>query len=492
MSDRDLEKPVAPYSLEDLQRRLSGYVLRPADSGYSAVVDIDNGRIDQRPRFVVMANGTADVATSLRFAQEHGIPFTVRGGGHSAAGYCLNSSGMVLDLSLMRAIRLNEKNRHVHVQMGALWNDVYLFLMATGTGLIPIGGGCPTVGIPGFMQGGGYSFVSRSYGLSVDNLLELTIVTADGEVRRISESSNTKEERDLFWACRGGGGGNFGVVVEMEILVHQPNTPQMFTGQYRYHVDQAQEVLGFYNQWVESLPNEMAVYGIWGTQPDPADSTKIIKTFGFTAIFNGDFAEGAALAEPLLGFNPLTVQMTRFTLPEFEIVNGRTTLVDRRNAYIRSGMMAPRAFDSTVVEIMKNYMDAAPSPSTFMVWTHAGGKISDYPADSTSFAHRGARFVPEVKAIWDGNLATRTNVEWAYHFYRDLRPHFIGAYVNYIDPLLPHWAAEYYGDHYTRLVEVKRYWDPQNFFHFQQGVGSPFEPSPSEPLDLSPLNRTFV
>ena len=392
----------------------------------------------------------------------------------------------------MNSIRLDAKTGRVHVQMGARWNDVYVFLMQSGTGLIPIGGGCPTVGIPGFMQGGGYSFASRSYGLSIDNLHSATIVTPSGDVHRISAASSSKEEIDLFWAIRGGGGGNFGIVVELQIQAHQPRTPRMMMAQIRYDPAQAQDVLGFYNEWVEKLPNEMAVYGIWGTQADPANAARLIQTFGFTAVYNGGFSEGLALVEPLLQRQPLYAQLNSLTLPEFEEVNGRATLVNRRSAYIRSGMMPPGSMQPKAVEILQRYMNSAPSPSTFMVWTHAGGAIEKVAPDATAFYHRTARFVPEIKAIWDGPREARTNIEWAYSFYRDLGEFFTGAYVNYIDPLLPGWPKAYYGTNYERLLRVKHHWDPDDFFQFQQGIGSTFEPKTTMPLDLSPLNRTII
>lgn len=477
-----------------LSGELSGYILLPTQDGYQQAVEIDNGRVQQRPFFIVMANSVNDVALAIRVARENKLRLTARGGGHSATGYCLGTGSMAVDLSLMNAIEFDKKQRIVRVQMGARWNDVYVYLMNTGTGLIPIGGGCPTVGIPGFMLGGGFSFVSRSYGMSVDNLLSVGIVTADGELRRVSKNSKSKHERDLFWACQGGGGGNFGIAVDMEIRVHQPRTPKMFMGQIRYNPEAAQEVLGFYNQWVETLPNEMAVYGIWGTQLDPADPAKTIPSFGFTAVYNGHFQEGMKLIEPLLQLKakPIYAQLNSFTLPEFEIANGRTTLVKGRSAYIRAGMMPPLSMTSKAIKVLETYMREAPSPSSFMVWTHAGGKISEVASDATAFAHRHARFVPELKAIWDTPQETRTNVEWAFKFYQDLEPHFTGSYVNYIDPLLPNWAEKYYLENYKRLQEIKNHWDPDDFFHFQQSIGSKFEPNTSMPLDLSPLNRTFV
>jgi hypothetical protein len=133
-----------------------------------------------------------------------------------------------------------------------------------------------------------------------------------------------------------------------------------------------------------------------------------------------------------------------------------------------------------------------PSQSSFMVWTHLGGKVADVAPTATAFPHRNARFVPELKSIWDTPQQARANIEWGFKFYQDLEPFFTGSYVNYIDPLLSNWQHKYYEKNYKRLVEVKRHWDPKNFFQFQQSIGSKFEPNTAQPLDLSPLNRTFV
>lgn len=483
---------ITSSSLAAFGRRLSGAILTPGESGYRSAVEIDNGRVQLRPQFIVQANSVRDVVLTLEFARKNGLRLTTKGGGHSATGYSLNTGGVVLDLSLMARIELDREAQVVKVQMGARWHDVYVHLIKTGTGLIPIGGGCPTVGIPGFMQGGGYSFVSRSYGLSVDNLVAITLVTVDGKVRRICADASDPVDQDLFWACRGGGGGNWGVALEMEIKVHSPRTEKMLTGGIRYAPDRAPEVLGFYNRWVETLPDEMAVYGIWGYSPDPSNPKAQIPTFGFTTIYNGDFSAGARLLQPLLDLGPLTVALNRITLPEFELINGTTTLVGNRSAYIRAGMMPPGAFRPEAIKIFQHYMANAPSTDSFIVWTHAGGQIEKIPAGTTAFAHRAARFVPELKAIWTDPKDARANIEWAHAFFEALNPYFTGSYVNYIDPLLGSWARKYYLDHYPRLLEIKKRCDPDNFLMFQQGVGSPFEPDLSEPLDLSPLNRTFV
>ncbi|HEY0312304.1 MAG TPA: FAD-binding oxidoreductase [Allosphingosinicella sp.] len=475
----------------DLQRALSGYVLPPGDPRYVEQTQIDNGRIQLLPALIVMVDSVADVVKTMKFARQHRLKITAKAGGHSATGYCLNSGGLVIDFSLMKAIRLEGDT--LRVQAGTRWIDIYNYLGDKGNGLIPVGGGCAPVGVSGFVLGGGYSFASRSYGLSIDNLIALTIVDADGNVRVISEDSSDRTDIDLFWACRGGGGGNFGIVVDLHLQLRKPRSETMLVSQIRYRSDHAQDVIGFYNDWVETLPNELACYGIWGPYTDPA-SSKIISAFGFTCVYNGDAAEGMDLLNPLFKRDPFFAQINNMTLPQFETMVGRNTLVGGRYAYIRSGEVPPRGLTMDFIATLDRFMSSAPSLDTFMVWTHAGGAIDEVTKDATAFAHRGARFMPEVKAVWPRNDVgqTRANVEWAHDFFEQLRPHFSGAYVNYIDALQSDWKRMYYGDNYARLRSIKEQVDPDGIFTFQQGIASDFEPDMTKPLDLAPLNRTFV
>ncbi|MES2443814.1 MAG: FAD-binding oxidoreductase [Pseudomonadota bacterium] len=476
----------------ELQRSLSGKVLLPGDPGFADQAQIDNGRVQLSPVMIVLVDSVGDVSKTLRFAQRCGLRLTVKGGGHSATGYCLNSGGIVIDFALMNAMRLEGDT--LKVQAGARWIDIYNYLQDKGEGLIPIGGGCAPVGVSGFVLGGGYSFASRSYGLSIDNLISLTVVGADGEVRTVSAESTSREDIDLFWACRGGGGGNFGVVVDLHLQLQKPRTPTMLIAQIRYPASHAQDVIGFYNEWVETVPDELACYGIWGPYPDPTDATRLVPAIGFTCVYNGDAAHGVDLLAPLLRRDPMLAQMNNMTLPQFEKMVGRNTLVDGRYAYIRSGEVPPCGLTEKFIDTSAEFMSQAPNSGTFMVWTHAGGKIDAVAADATAFPHRGARFMPEIKSIWPrGDVPqTRANVEWAFDFFEALRPHFSGAYVNYIDPLQPDWKRMYYGGNYDRLLQIKQACDPENVFAFQQGIGSAFEPDVSKPLDLAPLNRTFV
>ncbi len=204
-------------AVNDLARKLSGYVCEPGSPEYTQTVAIDNSRTRTLPALVIRANSNDDVRRAILFAQKTDLPLTVRGGGHSAAGYCLNRGGIVLDLGLMKVMTLDADKRQLTVQMGATWNDVYGYVDREAAPLIPVGGGCLTVGLPGFLQGGGYSFVSRSYGLGSDNVTMIKLMDASGRLRTLTAGAPRKEDKDLFWACRGGGGGNFGVAVEMTL-----------------------------------------------------------------------------------------------------------------------------------------------------------------------------------------------------------------------------------------------------------------------------------
>lgn len=480
-------------AINELSRELSGYVVQAGDAEYEEAIRIDNGRIQFKPRAIIFPAVMEDVRLGLKFAVTHNLPFSVKGGGHSAAGYCMNEGGIVMAMKNLNKITFDPRKETVTAEMGVIWYDVYKFMQATGTGLIPVGGGCPTVAPPGFMLGGGYSFVSRSYGMSIDNLVSLKIVTPDGEMRHIGVDSTSADDKDLFWACSGGGGGNFGIVTEMEMRVRRPFSEKMLVGQIRYPLEHAEDVLGYYNEWVERIPNSMAVYGFMGNQKDLVDKTTNVKVLGLTPVFNGDYAEGIDLIQGLLKLKPINADLFNMTLPEWEFYNGYTTRVAGRSSYIRSTILPKGGMNNDVAKVIIDSMTHAPSPDSFAVWTLAGGAIEDVASDATAYVHRDCRFVPEIKSIWDLDKPgdTLKNVEWAYEFFERLSEagNATGAYVNYIDPLQHDWARMYYGRNYERLLSIKKRVDPQNYFNFQQSVGSPFNP-PKELTDLSPLNRT--
>lgn len=480
-------------AVDDLARQLSGYVCEPGSTEYARVIAIDNGRTRTPPALVIRADSTDDVRRAIRFAQETELPMTVRGGGHSAAGYCLNRGGIVLDLGLMKDIRFDRDAKRLTVQMGATWSDVYGYVARDAAPLIPVGGGCLTVGLPGFLQGGGYSFVSRSYGLGSDNVTRIKLVDAAGTLHTLTADAHDQLDRDLFWACRGGGGGNFGVAVEMTLQLRAPAAKTVLGGQLSFPLERAEEVIAAYDAWAKKLPDAMAAYGFVGREPDPAERTRLIDSFRITPVFNGAYADGVDQLQPMLRLDPFDVRLYSMPLPTLESSIGRSTLVGDRLAYIRSGMIGDRGWKPDMIRAVRDAMGTAPSRYSFVVWTHGLGKVL-HPdcTDLGPYPHRDKRYVFELKSIWTDPAQTRANVEWAYDFGEALSSEFHGAYVNYIDPLQKGWASAYYGDNLDRLRKVKRQADPTGFFGFQQSVDSTFEPDVSPPLDLSPLNRTFV
>jgi len=330
--------------------------------------------------------------------------------------------------------------------------------------------------------------------MGIDNLLSLKIVTADGNLHQLGAGGKGTLATDLFWACRGGGGNNFGVVVEGELQLQAPKAETFLMGQIQFPFYRIEEVLGFYNQWIEEkdFPKEMAIYGFLGMQPNPKAGNQQILSLRFTPVYNGDFATGMDVLGPMMKLRPMASSFYAMTMPEWENFIGTGTVVNGRSAYIRSLMMPAKSLDVHVARVFMKHMARCPSPDTFMVWTHGGGQISTIAEDATAFAHRQARFIPEIKAIWDFNRPQemRKNVEWAYTFFEELGEFSSGAYLNYIDPLLTDWAKKYYGTNYTKLKAIKKTYDKNNLFRFQQGVGSPFCPSSTLPLDISPLQNT--
>ena len=435
-----------------------------------------------------------DVSTTVRLCVDHGVRLTIKSGGHSAAGYSVNNGGVVLDLRNLSWNMFDKTKETLTSGVGQTFRKVYDYLETIRSGYIPIGGGCPSVGLAGFLLGGGYSFVSRSYGMGCDNVLAFTVVCVDGSVKRVHEKSKNALDQELFWALKGSGGGNFCVVVQVELKCYKPNAESMLFANVLFPFYRFKEILSFYNCWIKTVPNELAVYGYIGSQPDPRMANDKALMARFTVVYNGDFASGVRLIQPLLDQSPVSTQLYDMTLPEWEDLIGYGTVVSGRSAYIRSVTMQQDMMSNEVADIFMKYMIRRPSKHSFVVWTHAGGKIAETHSDETAYPHRETLFVPEVKAIWSNENpdSYRKNVEWAYEFYEALAEHSDGAYINYIDPLQRDWQDRYYGKNYKRLCDLKAQVDPNNFFEFQQCIGSKYSPSVTKRLNLSPLHRTFI
>jgi FAD/FMN-containing dehydrogenase len=476
---------------KDLTKQIEGIVLDEGDEGYQSTINIDNSRVSLEPRLVVRPQHAKDVATVLKYCSgRNQIPLTAKSGGHSATGYCLNAEGIVLDLVRMSHIRYSKDKSHVVVGAGTRWIDIYNFLHEHHDKRIVVGGGCPGVGVSGFLLGGGFSFLSRSFGLGSDNVDGIEVVTARGTIHSIG-SKSSGDEKDLFWAMQGGGGGNFGVATEFRLRLREVHHPLM-VGQVVFPFYRIEEILDFYDRWIAdtNFPDELAVYGMMRTFADPRNDGRPILTLRFTPIFNGPYQRGISALRKLTALKPITSVFHAMTLPEWENFIGSATKVAGNSAYIRSVAMAKNKM-ARAAQIHKRHMVRRPSQNSYIVWTHTGGQMRRKRRGA--YPWRSGATVVEVKSLWDERSPrdTRKNVEWAHKYFEELGEHGMGAYINYIDPLLPNWQDAYYGRFWDRLCEVKEHWDPKGFFDFQQGIGSRFQPHVKRyPLDLSPLYRT--
>ena len=484
----------------DLTSAITGRVLELGDPGFSNSLAIDNGRISMRPLVLAVPSNTQDVAAIVSYCHDRGVPLTAKAGGHSAAGYCLNSEGVVLDLADMNSMTLSEDGSRLSVGAGTRWISAYDFLRDRQSAYTVIGGGCSGVGVAGFTLGGGYSFISRSYGLGCDNVNGLEFVSTSGNVFELnndlfdSKRKTDVDKRELYRALRGAGGGNFGIVTRLDLQLQKTHVPRLTMGQITFPFYRLKEVLGFYNEWVLKLPKEMAVYGMMRNFPDSRLGGKPSLALRFTPVYNGKFAEAVDLMKPLLDFGPKDVELYTLTLPEWEDFVGTGTQVLGHSAYIRSLVLGPRSLTADVVELCQFYLGRAPSTDSYIVWTHTGGQIGKYGADTSCFAHRDGAFTFELKSEWDSSqpLLARPNIEWAVEFFDALGQHSQGAYLNYIDPLLLNWQKAYYRNEYDRLLGIKERWNMDGWLTFQQCIGSDYNTPPrAKPLDLSPLSRTI-
>src|SRR5436190_8581540 len=254
------EATLNPEATQAFQEGLRGQVLRPGDPGYDDARALWNGLIDRRPALIVQCSGAADVVDSVNFARDHGLLLSVKGGGHNVAGNAVNDGGLVIDLSRMRGVHVDPSTRRVRAQGGATWGDTdretQLF------GLAVPGGVVSTTGIAGLTLHGGMGHLRRKHGLSIDNLLSVDIVTADGELRRASATEN----EDLFWAVRGAG-SNFGVVTSFEFQAH-PVGPMVMVGAVFYPLEDIQKLLPAWRDYVSSAPNELSAVALcWSVRP---------------------------------------------------------------------------------------------------------------------------------------------------------------------------------------------------------------------------------
>jgi FAD/FMN-containing dehydrogenase len=444
--------------LRELARLLRGQVIGRSSSAYNAARVLHNERFDNvKPLAIAWPLGADDVVKAIGWARKHGIRLVARSGGHSYCGFSTVQNGLVLDFGRMKRIRL--QGRTVTIWPGVLLGEVYAGLAKYS--LVVPAGSCKTVGVSGLALGGGHGFYSRKYGLTCDNVMELEIVTADGK-RRVC---NANQNADLFWACRGGGGGNYGIVTRWTFRAH-PVGP-IATFRIVWPWSQLQAALQAWQSFAPNAPDELfSVFRVAAVGPGGSP--------GVTASgqYLGTQPALASLIQPLASAGtPTTVSTTARTYIEAVNYWGGG---DFRETFAAKSDYARKPLPPAAIGAIGSALEARATSvpgSGVLILDSYGGAINRVPKAATAFAHRDALFSFQYLAIWGSPTVTQPNLAWLRNFHKAMRPFVSGeAYVNYCDEDLTNAPAAYYGSNLKRLRAVKKKYDPAGFFRYAQSV----------------------
>jgi hypothetical protein len=424
-------------------------------SGYNAARVLYNARFDGvKPQAVVYCESLADVQKTVRWARRHHVHIVPRSGGHSYGGYSTTASGVIVDVSRLKAISLTADKRAA-VGAGAELIDVYSALAPHGR-TVPAGT-CPSVGIAGLALGGGVGFLARKFGLTCDNLLEATVVLADGT----AVVANAHRHPDLYWALRGGGGGNFGIVTRLVFRTRPVGEVATYSLAWRW--SDARRVVAAWQKLAPHAPDEL--FCVLNLNSAPA----IISAGQFA----GTEARMRELLQPLVDAAPPTryTTVTRSYLSAVHMWAGCATLTlchaAGRSTFAAKSSYANRPLSAAGIDALVHGMETYTGPgSGIVLLDSSGGAINRVPRAATAFVHRDALFSLQFLTY-----SMPPNVAWLRSYYAAMRPHLSAfAYQNYIDPELPHWQRAYYGSNLPRLQRIKRRYDPQNVFHGPQTI----------------------
>ena len=448
--------------VDALRATLRGTVLAAGDDGYESARRVWNAMIDRRPRLIVRAAGVADVIAAVNFARDNGLLFSIRGGAHNVTGSAVADDGLMLDMSAMTGIRVDPEGRTVRAEPGCLWRDLDHETQAFG--LAVTGGQASDTGIAGLTLGGGVGQLMRCCGATVDNLLSVDLVTADGRLLTVSANQHP----DLYWALRGGG-GNFGVVTSFEYRLH-PVGPIILGGMLIYPANVATELLRFYRDWIIDAPDELnATLAFLDAPPEPfvPEAMHGQPAIAVVVCYVGDLDDGERCVAPLRKSLPPAVDLVGPIPYEAhqQLLDGGTPW--GRQVYLKSANL--KEMSDVVVDVIVAHVAQATSPMTLVPINAWGGAISRVPNDATAFGHRDSKFTVYIFTIWDDPDERDRHVHWARAFHEALRPHMNGIYVNEMGPEERVHEA-YSATTYARLVEVKNAYDPANFFRMNQNI----------------------
>ncbi|MBE8478190.1 FAD-binding oxidoreductase [Streptomyces justiciae] len=471
--------PSAAANWTALAQDLDGPLLRPGDTNWPAAHQLYNTRFDSlKPTAVAYVAHTDDIRTTLAYARAHHLKVAIRNGGHSYAGWSSGNGRLIIDVSKLNKIRTSGGTAVVGA--GSKLIDVYRALTAKGV-TIPAGS-CPTVGVSGLTLGGGHGVVSRAYGLTCDSLTQATLVTADGK----QLTANATTNKDLFWALRGAGNGNFGIVTELQFKTHP--APQAVTGYLSWPWSKAAAVIKAWQEWGPDQPDE-----IWSSL-HLAGTTGGYTTISVAAFSLGTYGELQNAVDRLadkVGAPASSVSLRRRSYEEaMEIYAGCSSFATdaqchlpgktpgrspqgalNRETYAAKSDFFDRSLSTAGIKALLKQMETVRGGSGSIALTALGGAVNRVSPTATAFVHRRSRMLAQYIVSWRAGTSGATGQSWLTAAHDAMKPYASGAaYQNYTDPTLTNWRKAYYGDAANRLATLKKQYDPQGFFTFPQAL----------------------
>jgi FAD/FMN-containing dehydrogenase len=450
--------------VDQLRQGFSGKVLTPEDGDYDAARKIWNGMVDKRPAIIARCEGTRDAVQAVNFARDNGVLLAVRGAGHHIAGVSLCDGGLVVDLSRMKAVSVDVARKRATAEGGATLADFDGATQAHGLAT-PLGINS-TTGIAGLTLGGGFGWLSRKYGMTVDNLESAEVVTAKGEVVRASASENP----DLFWALRGGS-GNFGVVTRFEFRLHDVG-PDLLSGLIVYPLSETKTVLQQYREFVAKAPDELSVWTVMRQAPPlpflPAEvhGKEVVV---LALLYAGDPKQGEELIQPLRKFGkPVGEHVGVQPYAAWQKAFDPLLTPGARN-YWKSHNFTTIA--DGLIDVVIDYVNRLPSPHCEIFFGGIGGATKRPAPDATAYPHRDAEFVMNVHGRWETPQEDERCIAWSRDYFRASAPFASGgAYVNFLTADETDRVRAAYGANYDRLARVKARYDPSNLFRTNWNV----------------------
>ncbi|GAA5008608.1 FAD-binding oxidoreductase [Streptomyces siamensis] len=462
-----------------LSRELDGALIRPGDRSWPAAHQLYNTRFDGlKPAAVAYVAHADDIRTTMDYARAHGIKVSIRNGGHSYAGWSSGNGRLVIDVSKLNKIRAS--GNEAVVGAGSKLIDVYRALAAKGV-TIPAGS-CPTVGVSGLTLGGGHGVVSRAYGLTCDSLTQATLITADGK----QLTANATDHKDLFWALRGAGNGNFGVVTELRFKTHP--APQGVSAYMTWPWAKAAAVLKAWQEWGPDQPDE-----IWSSchLANAAGGTPTVSVAAFSLGTYGELQNAVDRLADRIGAPARTVSLKRRSYEEsMEVYAGCSSFPTDaqchlpgstpgrsaqgalgRETYAARSDFFDRSIPAAGIQALLNQMTGVRGGAGSIALTALGGAVNRVSPTATAFVHRRSRMLAQYIVSWRAGTSGSTAQSWLGTAHSAMGRYASGAaYQNYTDATLTDWRKAYYGDAATRLTALKKQYDPQHFFSFPQAL----------------------